>query len=465
LRQFSLLSRLVFCLSVAQIFAFVIAWLVTVGVGLMGVEVFATSLDEVATIRAKKQVVKSLVANAVGEIEIRPTPDLRDELTRAPNMKFAAFKSTNLQPIAGSSPQLVSVLRPLIEISPTHVHFVLPGDPSAIRAGLMEPQWTPFGRVHIAVYGQKFRWTDIFHAAQEDMRWLLLYLSMVILMSTGAAWIAVRWGLIPLRNVANQAMQIDMDSLHQRIIVDGMSQEIVPLVDAINGALARLDAGVGRHRRFLANAAHELRTPVMVLGARLDAPEEPTFKTGIRNDYRRIRNIVEQLLSSIRLGEKSGKSDEPIDLCSTARSVIADAALLAVRTHRQIVLEAPSFPVMIKGNRHAIESVIVNLVDNAVRAEPEGGTIIVRVDKTGLLEVVDHGDGVEEKDREQIFEPFWRKNHSGAGTGLGLAIAKELIEALEGRIWVEDTPNGGATFKISFLVVRATHDASAYVVR
>lgn len=450
MRQISLLSRLVICLSVAQIFAFVIAWLATVAIGLMGVDVFATSLDEVATIRAKKQVVESLAANADGEIEIRPTPDLRDELTRAPNMKFAAFKSANLQPIAGSSPQLVSVLRPLIEISPTHVHFVLPGDPSAIRAGLMEPQWTPFGRIHIAVYGQKFRWTDIFHAAQEDMRWLLLYLTMVICMSAGAAWIAVRWGLIPLRSAANQAKQIDMDSLHQRLTVVGMSREIVPLVDAINGALARLDVGVARQRRFIANAAHELRTPVMVLGARLDAPEEPTFKTDIKKDYRRIRNIVEQLLSSIRLGEKSAKRDELIDLCDIARSVITDAALLAIKARRQIVLDAPSFPVMVKGNRQAIESVVANLVDNAVRAEPEGSEIIVRVHKAAVLEVVDHGEGVAKDDHEQIFEPFWRKDYSVPGTGLGLAIAKELIEAHEGRIWVEETPSGGATFKIAF---------------
>lgn len=453
MRRFSLVSRLVFCLSVAQIFAFIIAWLATVGVGLMGVEVFATSLDELATIRAKKQVAASLVRNASGEIAISPSPDLLDDLKHAPNMKFAAFKSTNLQPIIGSSPQLVSVLRPLIEISPTHVHFVLPGDESMIRAGLMEPQWTPFGRIHIAVYGQKFRWTDILHAAQEELRWLMLYLIMAILMSAGAAWIAVRWGLIPLRKAAKQAAKIDMDSLHQRLVVEGMSREIAPLVDAINGALARLDAGIARHRRFTANAAHELRTPVMVLGARLDAPEEPTFKIDIKRDHRRIRNIVEQLLSSVRLGEKSGKLDELIDLCGIARAVIADAALLALRARRQIVLEAPPSPITIKGNRSAIESVIANLVDNAVRAEPDGGTIIVRVDQRGSLDVIDHGDGVDKKDREQIFEPFWRKNYSVPGIGLGLAIAKELIEAHQGRIWVEDTPNGGATFKVWFPIV------------
>jgi signal transduction histidine kinase len=73
----------------------------------------------------------------------------------------------------------------------------------------------------------------------------------------------------------------------------------------------------------------------------------------------------------------------------------------------------------------------------------------VRVSADAVVEVVDHGEGVALSDREMIFEPFWRKSEATPGTGLGLAIAKELIEKLGGRIWVEETPHGGATFKLS----------------
>jgi signal transduction histidine kinase len=453
LRKLSLGARLVIFLSFAQIVAFFFAWLTTVGVGLLGVEVFATSLDEVAAIRARKQVVASLTRTAGGEIEIAPTRELQEELKRAPNMKFAAFKSSNLSSIAGSSPQLVSILTPLIEISPTHVHFILPGDPRTIRAGLMEPQATPFGRVHVAVYGQKFRWTDIFDEAQEDLRWMALYLVLVILMSGAAAAVAVRWALRPLKLVARQAERIDMNSLHQRLASEGVFPEILPLVSAINGALERVDAGVARYRRFTANAAHELRTPVMILGARLDAPETANFRVDLRRDWWRIRNIVEQLISSVRIGDQSVRRHESLDLCVVAKEVIADAALLALRTKRQTELEAPQGPVRTSGSKTAIESVIANLVDNAVRAEPEGGAVIVRIHDKGLVEIIDHGDGIEEADREKIFEPFWRKNYSVPGTGLGLAIAKELIEGHGGRIWVDRTPGGGATFKVEFAIV------------
>jgi signal transduction histidine kinase len=132
------------------------------------------------------------------------------------------------------------------------------------------------------------------------------------------------------------------------------------------------------------------------------------------------------------------------------RTIIADAALLALKGRRQIVLDAPRAPVLIEGNRPALESVISNVIDNALRAEPEGGTVHVRVAENQTIEVIDHGGGVEETDRDLIFEPFWRKNDSIPGTGLGLAIAKELIDAHRGRIWVEDTPGGGATFKLWF---------------
>ena len=355
MRRHSLVLRIVGCLFFAQIIAFTIAWLFTIGLGLAGVDIFATSLDELSAIRAKKQVVAALAMNDAMMLEFRPPPDLVEDLARAPGMKFAAFKGLSRDPVAGSSPELVAMLRPLIEISPTHVHFVLPGDPSAIRAGLMEPLWTPFGRLHIAVYGQKFRWSDIFYVAVEDMRWLIWYFVMATVMSAGAAWFAVRWGLRPLRRAAEQAAGIDMNSLHQRLDANDVSSEVGPLVDAVNDALARLDAGVARQKRFAANAAHELRTPVNVLGVRLDAPEEPTFKNDLKRDHRRIRNIVEQLLASARLGEQTTKLDETINLVALARTMIADAALLALKARRRIVLESPSAPVLVKGNRPALE--------------------------------------------------------------------------------------------------------------
>jgi signal transduction histidine kinase len=321
-------------------------------------------------------------------------------------MKVAAFNSITGEPVEGSSAELANALARVNEISPSHVHFTLPGDSKESRLGMMEPRRTPFGRLHVAVYGQTFVLSDVYHALQDELEWLRVYLVAVVLMSVTTAWFAVRQGLWPLRAIAQEASHIDMDSLDQRLSSDQAPTEIGPLVDAINDALKRLDAGVARQRRFTANAAHELRTPVAILSARLDAPEEPTFKTDLKRDARRIRNIVEQLLTAARL--------------------------------------------RVAGNRTAIESVLANLIDNALHAEPEGGLVFVKVTDRAVVEVIDHGEGIAECDREMIFEPFWRKSETKPGTGLGLSIAKELVSIHGGQIWVEETPGGGATFKLAF---------------
>jgi signal transduction histidine kinase len=421
----------------------------------MGVEFFNTSWDELAATRAGGLVVASLVRGEDGVIRIDPSPELGAELQRAPGMKFAAFDSIRKTPIAGSSPELAAALAGVIGISPTHTHILLPGDTSTTPLGFMEPRSTPFGRLHIAVYRQKFRWDDLFLSIQDDFRWLGVYLIAAIFMSAGTALFAVRRGLKPLRAVVRGAETIDMDSLHQRLSTAGVPKELFYLVNAMNRALQRLDAGVARQRRFTANAAHELRTPIAILSARLDAPEETSFKNDLKRDARRIRNIVEQLLATARAGESTNDIESEVDLGATARAMVSDAALLAIRHRRQIDFETPTDPICVHGSQQALEAIIANLIDNAVRAEPENGTVHVRVNEDATFEVSDHGDGVAPRDREAIFEPFWRKSETTPGTGLGLAIAKELVEAYGGRIWVDDTPGGGATFKISFPRVAA----------
>jgi two-component system OmpR family sensor kinase len=452
-RPRSLAARTILFLCVSQLLAFAVTWPITLCFGLSGMDVnnaFAESIVELAATRARNQIVASLAKDEEGNVRIEPTPDLREEMSRAPDMRFAAFYSNSRSPLPGSSPELLDTLRPLVAVDPTHVHFVRPGDPNGARLAVLEPRWTRFGRMHIAVYGAAFRWGDVYDYAFEDLRWAPPYIAMAIVMSAAAAWIAVRWSLRPLRDVAAEAARIDMDSLHQRLSLDRVSAEIEPLVMAVNGALERLDAGVARQRRFTANAAHELRTPVTILGARLDAPEEPSFKTDLRRDHRRIRNIVEQLLATARLGDRHARLDETIDLCALARAMIGDAALLAVRSRRRIELEAPNAPALVRGNRGALASVIANLIDNALRAEPEGGTVVLRVGADRTLAVVDHGCGVEDADRNAIFEPFWRKSEATPGTGLGLAIAKEIADSHGAHIAVADTPGGGATFTIAF---------------
>ena len=147
-----------------------------------------------------------------------------------------------------------------------------------------------------------------------------------------------------MRTVASEARRIDIHSLNQRLPDHDVPAEIEPLVGGMNDALARLDAGATRLRRFTANAAHELRTPIAILIARLDAPKAHSFLVDLQRDAQRIRNIVEQLLATARLSERPVEITDEVDLVATSRSQVADALLLAVQSGRQIAFEGPSAP-------------------------------------------------------------------------------------------------------------------------
>lgn len=445
----SLARRTVGFLILAQIAAFVLAWTITLGLGLAGVERFTQSWDELAAFRAAILVIDSLKADEAGEVRIVPTAHLEAELKRNPGFKYAAFNFKTKLPVAGSSPELVARLKNIIEVSPTHSHFVLPGDPDSPTLGFMGPHWTPHGRFHIASYRARFRWEDIFLSMREDLRDFAAYLVVAALLSGATAWLAVRKGLTPLRSAAAEVAQIDMTALGKRLVSRDVPVEVAPFVDAVNEALMRLDAWAARQRRFAANAAHELRTPLAIMRARLENTKASELRSELLGDTSRLRSIVEQMLVSARLSEGQARLDQIVNLSEAAGRAVSDFLPLALDRRRFIEFEVEPITAFVRGNCRAIECLITNLIDNAVRAEPKGGTVLVRVDND-VVAVIDHGEGVAAGDREMIFEPFWRKNEAGSGTGLGLAIAKEIIDAHGGRIWVEDTPGGGATFKLSF---------------
>ncbi|WP_400770512.1 sensor histidine kinase [Methylosinus sporium] len=446
----SLALRIVGFLIVAQFTAFVLGWTATTILGFLGWGDFVASLDSLAVTRVTDLVVRSVVRDEDGVMRLEPIPELRAELGRAPAMRFAAFDAAKGKALAGSTPELVAVLESVVDMSTTHAHFVLPGDPKGEELGFMGVQRTPYGRLHVATYRMKFRWDDVFYSLRGDLYWFGAYFAAAMLVSAGTAWLAVRKGLSPLNAVAEKAGRIDMDSLHQRLPIGGVPAEIMTLVESMNGALERLDAGAARMRRYTANAAHELRTPLAIMRARLEDTEEPSFKSDLMRDASQLQAIVEQLLVSARMNERQSSTDERIELVGVIRRVVADYMPLIVECGREIAFEAGPEPVIALGNRRAVECVVANLIDNALRAEPEGGAVVVSVGDDAVVEVVDHGAGVAPADREMIFEPFWRKNETTRGTGLGLAVAKELMEKMRGRSDFAETPGGGATFRLSF---------------
>jgi signal transduction histidine kinase len=413
----------------------------------------ASEVDGRSENHARSLLVASIVRSGDGVLRIEPTSALLDYARERPSFRYAAFDPSSRRPLPGSDAELVASLRDTGRIEIDSTRFHLAGDAGEHRQGSMRRQETLAGEAILAVYGYVYGTGDLIFnlgAAFENFfsRAALLLFSPIILGSVAIALLVVRHGVAPLGRAVASAERIDLDSLDQRLETAAVPVEILPLVAAVNAALSRLDAGVARQRRFIANAAHELRTPVAVLNARIDAPRKPDFDVEIKRDVRRIRNTVEQLLVASRLGERPEEMTRQVDLVDAAEAQVADHTLLAIKAGREIDFEAPHEPVLVRGSRRAIESIIANLIDNALRAEPIGGTVRVIVREDASLAVVDHGAGVEAADREAVFEAFWRKSDAAPGTGLGLAIVRELTQLHGGCITVKETPGGGATFKI-----------------
>ena len=449
MKSFSLSQRLVARLLAGLMAVYVLIWALNIPLSLTGIRVDLDMIwNDLAENRARAQVSASLRRDADGAPFIEPNADLRDQLAHNPNLQYAALDLDQNKAYRGSSPELVAMLGRLGAIKAYFMNFASKDAAGGELRGALTKQDTSIGRVILVTYGYKFSWEDLAYFFRDNARDNFIYFLPFGATAALIAWLVASRGLSPLREAAAQASRIDMNSIDQRIPVEGIPSEIMPLVEAVNSALERLDAGAAKQRRFAANAAHELRTPVAILRTRIDSWPESQQKAELKRDARRMQTIVEQLLIASRLADRGAPTGEIIDLVAIVRAMVADYAPLVIENKRQIEFDAAVASVNVRANRRAVECIFANLIDNALRAEPEGGSVLVSVAGAGVADVVDHGAGVAKDAREMIFEPFWRGSEAMPGTGLGLAIVKELIDQNNGKVGVLDTPGGGATFRI-----------------
>jgi signal transduction histidine kinase len=414
-----------------------------------------SQIDAWAQSRAHAIVRDSLRRRDDGAIFIEQTDDLQSLKKDSPQFRYAVLDIVTKTFVEDSSKELEAVGAFFPGVDVRGFSFHLASDPNTQRYGLSRLAETPIGPVRIITYGAQFNWINLIDRLGNP-RTIGMY-SPIVLIVIAISVVILSHGLAPLRKLAARVAAIDLDTLNQRVPTANVPSEVTPLVEALNKMLARVDAGVASQRRFAANSAHELRTPIAILRGRVDRMEQSETKFELLRDVRRIQTIADQLLVIAR-DEARGETvqSEVVNLADTIHDVVADYLPISLDLGRGIEFEAHSSPsTTARASKWALECVARNLIENAVRFEPIGGTVVVRVLPSGTVEVVDHGEGIRQEDREAIFEPFWRKNELTPGAGLGLAIARELIGRYRGRIWVDDTPGGGATFKISLLSAEA----------
>lgn len=265
-------------------------------------------------------------------------------------------------------------------------------------------------------------------------------------------WLAIARGLAPLNRLA-AAVERRTPTQLAPVADTGWPQETVPLVDALNGLLARLDSALDAQRAFVADAAHELRSPLAALHLQAQlaeraatAEERAVALRDLRQGLARATRMVEQLLALAR--EEPGveaPATESVDLAALAREVVAELAPLAGTSEIDLGVDAPPH-LRLDGDSAGLRTLLGNLVDNAIRYTPRGGQVDVSVraesGKT-VLAVCDNGPGIPPADRARVFERFVRGRQSGvSGSGLGLAIVRRVAERHGAGVALEDGPGG-----------------------
>jgi two-component system OmpR family sensor kinase/two-component system sensor histidine kinase QseC len=296
-------------------------------------------------------------------------------------------------------------------------------------------------------------------ARRSALRVVIPVLLLVPILGLAIIWV-VSGGLLPVRRVVREVKQRDARSLTP-LATERLPEEILPLVEELNRLLARLERAFATQRAFIADAAHELRSPLTAVRLQLQlldrAPDEPSASDArmrLGEAVDRAAHLIEQLLTLAR-NEPQDVRDElrPISLRSPVAEAIADTHALAQARRIDLQLEADE-RALVLGDGAALRTLARNLVDNAVRYTPEGGKVRVEVSasETGeRLVVTDTGPGIPAADRERAFDRFYRRVHTGeSGTGLGLAIVKAIADRHRATVTLEPGTGGGLRVVVAF---------------
>jgi two-component system OmpR family sensor kinase len=334
--------------------------------------------------------------------------------------------------------------------------------------GTQEGAWRVYTHVTeegIVQVGQALAARDVL-ARDLSISVLMPMLMLIPLLVVIVAWVLKR-GLAPLDETSRRVSDRDASRLDP-LPTRGVPEELAPLVEQINALLARLEGSLDAQRRFLADAAHELRSPVAALALQVQLAErahsaqarEAAFRE-LAHGVERARRLVQQLLDFARL--EPGVQAEPFaatDLARLAREVVGRYAAQAETQEVDLGADAPPAAPML-GSEPQLRSLIENLVDNALRYAPRESavTVSVRAQDAGIeLAVVDAGRGIPAAERERVFERFHRvAGDPTRGSGLGLAISRAIVERHQGSIALVDACTGaglpGLAVVVTFPVI------------
>ncbi len=272
--------------------------------------------------------------------------------------------------------------------------------------------------------------------------------------------LALRRGLLPLSQAAAEVALRSAESLHP-IALASQPSELHPLVGAINDLMARLGQALSQQRHFVADAAHELRTPMTALRLQLQAVERATDAAQRGAALRelhlgidRAQHLVERLLQLSRVAPGNPEPHrEAINLAALVGETVGRFSAAAEAAGIDLGATSQAAP-QVQGDPQQLSILLDNLVDNALRQVPRGGRIDVAATLDAgnpALVVTDNGPGIPQQERNRVFDRFYRgQRATGYGSGLGLAIVKAVAQGHEARVELDDAPGGGLQVRVRF---------------
>ncbi|HAL56538.1 MAG TPA: hypothetical protein DCP63_08695 [Bacteroidetes bacterium] len=305
---------------------------------------------------------------------------------------------------------------------------------------------------------------DLNDALDDIFSNIRILVPLALLISIIGGWFLAHKSLKPVDTITKTARQITAQNLSRRLPTHVIDDELGRLTATFNDMIARLQESFAQIQRFSADASHELRTPLTIMRGEIEVAlrnrriprTTRDLLLSLHDELVRLSSIVESLMILIK--SESGRlvfQFNDVSLDEMIREMFEDARLLAAKKKIGVTLDTIQ-PVKIRGDAIRLRQLFLNLVENAVKYTPPGGTIalsLVRTDGSAVVRVTDSGIGIARKDLPRIFDRFYRVKRDGAsdvaGSGLGLSIARWIAEAHRGTIDVRSRPRRGSTFIVT----------------
>ncbi len=406
-------------------------------------------LDDLALQKQVALVAAELPPLAKGNPDAVSMPDALVRVFRASDGDnvFLIYQGERL--VSVSDPIAVAQIIPLLRKDFPHGFFRLP-KMHGHHHGMVGLS-TPAGRWQVVVLQGREQTAVLLDSLTQTFTVGAVALLLPIGLATIlVAVLTVRRGLRPLRQVSQAALQIGPAQPGSRLPAVGLPDEVLPLVRTVNGALARLDQALIDQRRFMAEAAHALRTPLAIMTARLGIMEGSADLAGLRHDADRMARLVQQLLGMARLESVALDMTQSVKLHAVAAEAIAALVPLALQSDIELALLDRDGLMPFHGNHAALVLALTNLIENAIAHAPRGSSVEVVLTGPARAAVQDRGAGVAPEWRTRIFERFVRGlGEREGGAGLGLAIVAEIAAAHHGSVNVEALEGGGCAFVLN----------------